>query len=890
MAAAVLTIDINARLASLEQALSRIPGAFQQSSRKVESEVSRLNSTVLTYGRTALAAFGVPLGIGALLDVIGTIKDKTIEGERSLNQLTAVLKATGGAAGLTAKQLAGIADNVQSKTIFDDDAIRASETALLRFRTIQGDVFRQAIEMAPDVAAALGVTLPEAATALGRALTDPEHGMKALKAAGLVLSDQQKDLAARMIEAGDKAGAQKLVLDELRKSVGGASEADNTGLYGSSKRLSRAWDDLQKAFGRKIFGDNQEAVGAFTDYLDRLGQRLDRTKVKWTDFLDQTKTRSMQSAALQDLNSLGNALITPPTGRRGSRSATGRITGQVDPEQVEADAAAAAQKQSEADNQAYNDLQASLKKRADGAAAYYNGIFAIQKAGLDAQAAALESSYQHNEISTEAYYSRQRAIVESGYAAQYAALVQQTAAQKALTKIVDGVPPSREQLADADAKLEVLAQQFNANEATRTTALEKLNRAQADAISHLIDDYAALNIQVLEFSGNSVLAANAAFELSHKDLRARIAQESQSANPNARALAAEAAADLDRLKSLTILQAQLNDATKTYSLTLDEVGIAEQNINSAREAGSLTELGALAAVSAARAGKLEQLKQELAAVEAIAAASGKREDLVRVEQLRAKLTELAATGDLVAKKFNDIGSGALSDLIQQLASGTKSLKDSLLDAGKSLSASITKVAADQIGQAAFGKDGPLAGFGTLFSKLFGGTAKDAAGTAALTGSATALTTSGTLLGTAATALSASAGALSAAAAAMGAGGAAGGAGGLFGLFGSTGASAGSGASAAPIGEMTEYFPYGGGYASGTPYVPRDALYTLHTGERVVPRERNRAGADEIRSIGRERSINVVQHINVMPGASTRSATQAAALAGRQARAAVWRNG
>jgi phage-related minor tail protein len=260
------TIDIEARLASFQESLQKIGRDTQGIADKISRQFGGLESVFTRLSGVLAGAFSVT----AAINFGRAISQSVIEAERSAAQLNATLRATGYAAGRSREQLEGLINDLSAGTVFDDDPIREGIATLLRFRGVAREVFDDAARAAVDLAAATGKQLPEAFGAIGRALQDPENGMKTLREAGVRLTDGQKDLVAQLIKTGDVAGAQKVVLDELAKSVGGSAGAENTGLYGATKSLAKAWDDLLRNIGQlpAVAGSSQGAVQNLTRLLN----------------------------------------------------------------------------------------------------------------------------------------------------------------------------------------------------------------------------------------------------------------------------------------------------------------------------------------------------------------------------------------------------------------------------------------------------------------------------------------------------------------------------------------------------------------------------------------------------------------------------------------------
>ena len=207
----------------------------------------------------ALAA-GAAVGLGAaLVSSIGA----AMEAQEGQAQLAAVLESTGGVAGVTAEMANALASEYQSLTRFEDDVVLSGENMLLTFTNIGKDVFPLATQTMLDMSQALGQDVTQSAMQLGKALNDPVQGVTALKRVGVEFTDAQTAMIAKMVETGDVAGAQGIILQELQREFGGSAVAAGQTFAGQLDRL------------KNTFGDVKETIGAaFLPILSELAEAL----------------------------------------------------------------------------------------------------------------------------------------------------------------------------------------------------------------------------------------------------------------------------------------------------------------------------------------------------------------------------------------------------------------------------------------------------------------------------------------------------------------------------------------------------------------------------------------------------------------------------------------
>ena len=196
-----------------------------------------------------IAKIGAAIGLAA--GAIGfKLASAAYESQKVMAQTEAIIKATGSAAGVTATQVSKLSESLAMQIGVDDELIQKSANLLLTFKQVQNQVgegnqiFDRAVIAAQDLGNVFG-SADAAAMQLGKALSDPEKGITALRRAGINFTDQQKEQIKTLVASGDVLGAQKLILAEVESQVGGTAAASATGF----DRMKVAVGNVAEEFG-----------------------------------------------------------------------------------------------------------------------------------------------------------------------------------------------------------------------------------------------------------------------------------------------------------------------------------------------------------------------------------------------------------------------------------------------------------------------------------------------------------------------------------------------------------------------------------------------------------------------------------------------------------------
>ena len=221
---------------------------FQQKASQVEKGLGSLEKKLSSIGKSLSLKVTAPLtalGVVALQNADQQAKAET--------KVATALKSTGNQVGYNLDQLKAYASELQSKTIFGDETILNDVTTrLLAFTNITGDNFKRTQQIVLDMSTALEMDLGSAATMVGKAMDDPIGKINSLSRAGINFTDQQKAMVKQLVETGDTAKAQGVILDALEQKFGGQAEAAAKVGMGALKQLKNSWGDFLEQIGQTM--------------------------------------------------------------------------------------------------------------------------------------------------------------------------------------------------------------------------------------------------------------------------------------------------------------------------------------------------------------------------------------------------------------------------------------------------------------------------------------------------------------------------------------------------------------------------------------------------------------------------------------------------------------
>lgn len=204
------------------QTLSMQPGGVGSA----VAALGRQLSALLTPMRLAGAGFGI-LGATAFASML--------RAESSIAATERALIGVGQASGVTAAQIRAM--SLAAADAGTNTVSNAAEfaTALASTGRINAEIISQSLQVSKALEKAYG---DEAGQQLAKALSDPLKGVEALQKRLLAFDDTTKETIKSLARQGDTLGAQRLIMENVTRSLDGAAAA--------TSRWESAWSNLSR--------------------------------------------------------------------------------------------------------------------------------------------------------------------------------------------------------------------------------------------------------------------------------------------------------------------------------------------------------------------------------------------------------------------------------------------------------------------------------------------------------------------------------------------------------------------------------------------------------------------------------------------------------------------
>lgn len=244
-------------------------------------------SSMLGIASGATLVEGVSGAWEFLSESVSKAMEHANEAQQTQASLNASLQATGKTTGVTREMTDKLAESLSTVTTYSADNITSGEAMLAMYSNIGKNVFPQATKESLDLAAKLGISVPNAARLLGRALNDPIKGVSQLTRYGITLSAAQQDQIKSFMKTNDVAGAQGVILQALHGRLGDVATSMGSTLTGRMQIFRNQMELMQEKIGDAVIPILTKLLGAISPLIAWLADKLPQATAAATDWLSQ---------------------------------------------------------------------------------------------------------------------------------------------------------------------------------------------------------------------------------------------------------------------------------------------------------------------------------------------------------------------------------------------------------------------------------------------------------------------------------------------------------------------------------------------------------------------------------------------------------------------------
>lgn len=265
----------------IKAVISAQTSQFEKGLKDCQSSVSNLTNSlgkISDIVKKAFAFTGITVGIKSITDFGKACVQSATQAEKTFSILDNTIKTTGADAWTSINELTEVSKTLSDTTNYSVTEIQRMQSVLLGFTNITGEAFDGASEAVLDMATVMGMDLTSAVQTVGKALDDPINGLDSLRRQGFHFTEEQKEQLKQLVENGNRMEAQKIILDELAVSYGGASQAGQTAFA----KITHSIENFQDTLGSELipfvkeFSD--DIAGMINDMMEEV-KKIDFTPI-----------------------------------------------------------------------------------------------------------------------------------------------------------------------------------------------------------------------------------------------------------------------------------------------------------------------------------------------------------------------------------------------------------------------------------------------------------------------------------------------------------------------------------------------------------------------------------------------------------------------------------
>ena len=238
----------SAAMVAMSASSARMEAALNKSTDSTDNNTVSFGKLVSSYVTGEAVIGTLEAAYGALVGFMESAITSAADSEKIQAKLNAALQAQGTNMPSVIAAYNDYAAALQNTTTFSDDTVRAAEGVLVTIGQVMPKDMKAALDASANLAAGLGIDLPDAAGMLAKAI-DGSGG--ALKKAGVNFDD-----------AGDRVVSFGEIIDGINDKFGGQSAAAAETYAGKIAQLENSYSGFLGALGR-VVTQNQTVLTAF---------------------------------------------------------------------------------------------------------------------------------------------------------------------------------------------------------------------------------------------------------------------------------------------------------------------------------------------------------------------------------------------------------------------------------------------------------------------------------------------------------------------------------------------------------------------------------------------------------------------------------------------------